>query len=525
MFCFQCEETHQGTGCLKSGVCGKTELTASLSDLLLRLLKELAAAGLASGKPDRDRGFFLARGLYSTVTNVKFDPESYGRLIDEAWEQFRSLAGGRPAGPGTAFSALPETASLEEKAGLGRKFALHGPFTPAASLKETVLYGLKGLAAYAYHARTLDFEDDTLWSFLDLALAESLKPNLTLDGWLNLALQTGGENLKALELLDRAHRTAFGAPAPVRVSLGFRKGPAVLISGHDLNILAGLLPQAEEAGVSVYTHGEMLPAHGYPGLRSPALAGHFGTAWPNQRRELPEFPGPAVFTSNCLTPPKGDYIERLFTAGLCAFPQVRHLAGNPAGACFWSQVLAEAKKNGGFRETAGGPSVWSGWGWGAVLAEGGKIAGLIRQGRIKNFLLAGGCDGSREVRNSYRELVKKAPPETVVLTLGCGKFRFLDLDLGEIEGIPRLLDLGQCNDAFSAVKILQGLSQALETPVSDLPVQIAVSWYEQKAAAILLSLLHLGIRNISLGPSRPAFLHPEIMKTLADSFGLKAALS
>ncbi|MDR2611372.1 MAG: hydroxylamine reductase [Deltaproteobacteria bacterium] len=519
MFCWQCEQTKSGEGCVAGGACGKTPETAALQDLLMHTLKGLGRAAIRAGKEgEAGTGRFVLKALFATLTNVDFDPDSLASLIREAAARRGALGGG--AGGGPAFAPDAGTGTLAE-AGRACGVDRDAPSPVLASLRETALYGLKGLAAYAWHASALGREDPSLFAFACGLLAKCLDSTLGVPDWLALALKTGEANLAAMRLLDEANTGAYGHPEPVSVPLGHRKGPAILVSGHDLKDLAELLEQSEGAGVTVYTHGEMLPAHGYPGLRRHAhLHGHFGTGWQNQRRELPAFPGAVLFTSNCLQGPAPAYAGAVFTSGPAAWPGAPRIQAGPDGAGDFAPVIEKALGLGGYPDDAGGGSLRTGFARNAVAGLAGRLIGAVKDGLVGRFLLVGGCDGGRPGRGYYREIVEKAPPDTVILTLGCGKFRFNDLDLGDIGGIPRLLDLGQCNDAYSAVQIALSLAEAFGTGVNELPLRLVLSWYEQKAVAILLTLLHLGVRNILLGPSLPAFIHPEVLRTLVDGYGL-----
>ncbi|MDR1038374.1 MAG: hydroxylamine reductase [Deltaproteobacteria bacterium] len=510
MFCRQCEWTQGGTACLKQGSCGKTDETAGLQDLLLCALKGLgraAAAARAAGKPDPEADRVITDGLYATMTNVNFDPAAVAGLTDRAVSARKAL--------GVAEGCPEEKACM---AGAGALSPEGG--TAAGSLRDTAVLGLKGMAAYLHHARALGREDPACDAFAEELLSRSLDPDPQPGDWLELALRTGEANLRAMEILDEAHAAAFGEPVPSEVPLGHRAGPAALMSGHDMKELSDLLDQAEGRGVNVYTHCEMLPAHGYPGLSRPALAGHFGTGWQNQIRELREFPGPAVFSGNCIQKPSD--LSAVFTTGPAGWPGCRRLGRLPDGRTDYGPVIEKALATGGFAsDVPGRPAPLTGFNWRFVLGQAEKILGLVKAGRIARFILIGGCDGARSSRSYFTRLAELAPSDTVILTLGCGKFRLLDLDLGDIDGLPRLLDMGQCNDSLSAVKVAAALSQALDLPLDKLPLSLAVSWHEQKACAVLLTLLHLGVRNVRLGPTLPAFVHPDVLAVLSERWGLR----
>ncbi|MDR1080019.1 MAG: hydroxylamine reductase [Deltaproteobacteria bacterium] len=522
MFCRQCEWTQNGTGCLKRGTCGKSPEAAEAQDRLMLTLKGLACAASAARKggrifPEADR--LITRGLYATMTNVDFDHDSLSRLATDSAEMRDAIGLPADAPAGARIGADADA----EAAGPGPESD-----TPGSSLRETAVLGLKGMAAYLHHAAALGHEDDLCYEFTERLLARSLDPDPGTDEWLELALGTGGMNLRAMGLLDGAHTESFGIPVPSEVHLGHASGPAVLLSGHDLKELADLMDQAGDrtgsrAGcpeIRVYTHCEMLPSHGYPGLSRPELAGHYGTGWQNQERELFEFPGPAVFSGNCIQKPKD--ITRVFTTGAASWPGCRRLGRLPDGRTDFGPVLDMAEAMGGFKSAENGRKVLTGFNWRSVLALSEKIVGLIGKGKISRFVLIGGCDGAKPSRSYFTRLAGLLPQDTVILTLGCGKFRLLDLDLGDIEGIPRLLDMGQCNDSYSAVKVASALSEALAVPLDRLPLSLVVSWHEQKACAVLLTLLHLGIKNVRLGPSLPAFVNRSVLKVLTDNWGLKA---
>jgi hydroxylamine reductase len=527
MFCFQCEQTAKGTGCEKSGVCGKTPDVAALQDLLVHALKGFSGTALAArrvGLDDSGAGAFAVRALFMTLTNVNFDPDPIARWVRECVARRDALrdkilqAGGAPP-EGERFAFMP----AETLDGLVRQGGETGIPTAAdldpdiRSLREILTYGIKGVAAYADHARILGREDDAVYAFCHEGLAATLDENLGVPDLLGLVLKCGEINLRAMELLDGAHTEAYGHPAPTQVTLGVRPGKAILVSGHDLPDLEQILRLSAGKGVDVYTHGEMLPAHGYPGLnRYPHLYGHYGTAWQNQHREFAAFPGAILMTTNCIQKPREEYADRLFTTGAVGWPGIRHLERERFAA-----VVEKALSLPGFDREVAGKSVTVGFGRNAVLSVADRVVDAVKSGKIRHFFLVGGCDGARPGRSYYTEFVEKAPSDTVILTLACGKFRFFDRDLGAIGGIPRLLDVGQCNDAYSAVKIAQALAEAFGVGVNDLPLSLVLSWYEQKAVAILLTLLHLGIRDIRLGPSLPAFVSPGVLAVLARDFGLK----
>jgi len=525
MFCFQCEQAAKGTGCTVVGVCGKQPDVAALQDLLVYTLKGIAFwadKARAQGKKDQEIDRFMIDGLFTTVTNVDFDPAVVSKFVAEGVrlrEKARQLAGPCDCActiPAAAQNwALP--ASIDEQVKLGE---LHGvkDYTVDAdihSVREIITYGLKGYAAYADHARILGKESDEIYAFTHKALAALLDDGLDLMANVGLAMEAGRINYVTMELLNQAHVEAYGHPVPTKVNLGTKAGKAILVSGHDLKFLEELLKQTEGTGVNVYTHGEMLPAHGYPGLKKYAhLVGNFGGAWQDQHQEFQEFPGAIIFNTNCIQRPADSYKDRLFTWGLVQWPDVKHVDG-------WdfSAVIKKAQECEGFQDSPG-QEIIVGFGHNAILGVADKVIDAVKAGAIKHFFLVGGCDGAKSGRNYYTEFAEKAPKDTVILTLACGKFRFNKLDLGDIGGIPRLLDVGQCNDAYSAIQVAVALANAFECEVNDLPLSLVLSWYEQKAVAILLTLLHLGIKNIKIGPSLPAFITPNVLNFLVQNFNI-----
>jgi len=523
MFCFQCEQAIKGTGCTAIGVCGKPPDVAALQDLLVYTLKGIAFwadKACAKGVKDQEIDRFMIDGLFTTVTNVDFDAEAVSKFIVEGVrlrDKAKQLCGayGGPVPAAAQDWVLP--ASIEEQVKLGQ---LHGvkDYTvdeDIHSVRELITYGMKGYAAYADHARILGKESDEIYTFTHKALAALLDDSLDLMANVGLALETGRINYVTMELLNQAHVEAYGHPEPTPVQLGTKAGRAILVSGHDLKFLEELLKQTEGTGVNVYTHGEMLPAHGYPGLKKYShLAGNFGGAWQDQHKELQGFPGAIIFNTNCIQKPDENYKDRLFTWGLVRWPGVKHVEG-------WdfSEVIRKAKECEGFEENPG-QEILTGFGHNAILGVADKVIEAVKGGAIKHFFLVGGCDGAKSGRNYYTEFAEKAPRDTVILTLACGKFRFNKLELGDIGGIPRLLDVGQCNDAYSAIQVAVALANAFECEVNDLPLSMVLSWYEQKAVAILLTLLHLGIKNIKLGPSLPAFVTPNVLNFLVKNYNI-----
>ena len=526
MFCFQCEQTSKGEGCTKIGVCGKQPEVAALQDLLVYALKGLsqyAVEGRKVGVSDPEVDRFTSKALFSTLTNVDFDPTRFVELINETVkrreahkEKVRSAGGktGLTEGP----AVFKPESSLEAMVKQGEKVGVKSDpdVNPdILSLKELLVYGLKGAVAYADHAAILGQEDERVYAFTHEALAATLDGSLGVEEMVGLVLKCGEINLRAMELLDAGHTGTYGHPVPTPVSLGAKKGKAILVSGHDLKDLELLLQQTEGKGINVYTHGEMLPCHGYPGLKKyPHFFGHYGTAWQNQAKEFAKFPGAILMTTNCIQKPQESYKDNIFTTGLVGWPGVNHVSKD------FTPVIQKALEMPGFIEDVEGKSVLVGFGRNAVLGVADKVIEAVKSKAIRHFFLVGGCDGAKPGRSYYTEFVEKVPEDCVVLTLACGKFRFFDKDLGDIGGIPRLLDIGQCNDAYSAVQIAVALSKAFDVGVNDLPLSMILSWYEQKACAILLSLLYLGIKDIRLGPSLPAFVSPNVLDVLVKNFNI-----
>jgi hydroxylamine reductase len=527
MFCNQCEQTAKGQGCTVQGVCGKNEGLAALQDLLtysLKGLAQVAARAREQGVIDHRVDRFTCQALFSTLTNVDFDPDRFVTLIGRTAALRDGLkkrldATDWPEGPALLEPAGDVEGLVAQATGKG--FGLvEGEDPDIRSLKQIVIFGLRGVAAYLDHAAILGQEDEAVYGFIHQALASTLDDSLTLDDWVGLALKTGEINLRAMELLDAGHTGRFGHPEPTAVALGPKKGKAILVSGHDLEDLSQLLAQTEGQGIKIYTHGEMLPAHGYPELKKyEHLAGHYGTAWQNQGKEFPAFPGAILMTTNCIQKPKGDSADKMFTTGEVGWPGLPHVSGN-GGPKDFSAVIEKALSLPGFDVDQDQGQVLTGFARQAVLGVADKVIEAVKSGAIKHFLLVAGCDGAKPGRNYYTEFVEKAPADTVILTLACGKFRFFDKKLGDIGGIPRLLDVGQCNDAYSAIAIAGALAEAFGVGVNDLPLSMVLSWYEQKAVAILLTLLHLGIKNIRLGPSLPAFITPNVLQVLVEKFNI-----
>lgn len=532
MFCYQCEQTGKDAGCHAFGNCGKDPETAALQDLLvygLRGLSQYAYRAAKLGAQDRALDIFTLETLFLTVTNVNFDVGRHVKQIQElnayrnrAKELYEeackkaNVATETFSGPATiAFASdLPALIRQGEAVSPDQERKEYGP--DEAGLRHLVLYGLKGMVAYQDHAHILGADDDSIYAFVHKVLSDLSGP-LTVDQLLALSLEVGEQNLGTLGHLDRAHTTTYGIPVPTKVSLAPVAGKAILVSGHDMKDLEELLKQTEGTGINIYTHGEMLPAHGYPKLKAyKHLAGNYGGAWQEQREEFEAFPGPIVMTTNCIQKPKDSYLARIFTCGMVGWPGAKHLINRN-----YKPVIDSAKAMKGFERTELGQTITVGFGHQTVTSIAGTVVDAVKKGAIKHFFVVGGCDGAKSGRNYFTDIVKQAPQDTVVLTLGCGKYRFNKEELGEIGGIPRLLDLGQCNDAYSAIQIALALSKAFNVGVNELPLSLVVSWFEQKAVAVLLTLLHLGIKDIRLGPSLPAFVTPAALNILVDKFGIK----
>lgn len=514
MFCYQCEQTASCTGCTAFGVCGKDPDTAVLQDLLVEVCKQIAVAAHEArqqGKPTRDADLYVIEGLFTTVTNVNFDAADLAGIIRRGAQVLDHLGATTELDLSADQDALirqGEAVGIES-----RKQTLGDDIT---GLQELVLYGLKGMAAYADHAWILGKEDDRVFAFFHEALAALKTAEPTVDSLFALAMKTGEVNLTVMGLLDAANTGAYGDPVPTPVRITPVKGKAILVSGHDLKDLELLLKQTEGKGIQIYTHGEMLPAHGYPELKKYRhLAGNYGGAWQDQRTEFEAFPGAILMTTNCIQKPKENYQARIFTSGLVQWPGVQHISNGD-----FTPVIDAALAAPGFAETEGEKTILTGFGHAAVLGVAPQVIDAVKSGALRHFFLIGGCDGAKPGRNYYTEFAEAVPDDCVILTLACGKFRFNKLDFGDIGGIPRLLDIGQCNDAYSAIQIAVALAGAFNCGVNDLPLSMVLSWYEQKAVCILLTLLHLGIRNIKVGPSLPAFITPPVLNVLVEKFNI-----
>ena len=514
MFCFQCEQTAGCTACTgSSGVCGKKADTAQLQDKLTGALIGLARA--IEGNEElinNDTYKLIIEGLFTTVTNVNFNNQRISEYIQNIENEKQRF--------------VPNCACCQSSCGRNNNYDMSNLWNAdedIRSLKSLILFGIKGMAAYAYHAMVLGYTDEEVNRFFYEALFSIGMDDFGMEELLPIVMKVGEINLKCMALLDKANTETYGNPVPTEVPLTVEKGPFIVISGHDLYDLKQLLIQTEGKGINIYTHGEMLPAHAYPELKKYShLKGNFGTAWQNQQKEFADIPAPVLFTTNCLMPPKASYSDRVFTTEVISYPEIVHIGDDRD----FSPVIKKALELGGYSEDKhftginGGNKVITGFGHNAVLSVADKVIDAVKSGAIKHFFLVGGCDGARTGRNYYTEFVKQTPADSIVLTLACGKYRFNDLDLGKIGDLPRIMDMGQCNDAYSAIKVAVALSEAFNCTVNELPLSMVLSWYEQKAVCILLTLLHLGIKNILLGPSLPAFVSPNVLNFLVENYGI-----
>ena len=535
MFCYQCEQTSNSQACTRVGVCGKSPEVSLLQDLLLHELKGLGYLGhklRELGHSDEKTDLFVYEALFTTVTNVDFDPQRLRSWIDQAYRtkeilKYKFLELYMKKNGKSSEGLLPEAAEFipaGTMAGLSEQGALAGVMAnpqlhpDIRSLRELLIYGLKGMAAYADHARILGETDETVSAFFYKALAAMIDDGLSTTDLVELNMELGRVNFRCMEILDKGNTSHFGHPVPTTVSLGVKRGPAILVSGHDLLDLFELLHQTQSLGINIYTHGEMLPAHGYPALNKfPNLAGNYGGAWQDQQKEFELFPGPILMTTNCIQKPRDSYQDRIFTAGLVAWPGVTHI---PSRKDF-SLLIDKAIELGGFAATEAGKTITVGFAHKTVIEIADQVIAAVKAGKIKHFFLIGGCDGAKSGRNYYTEFAEKVPADCLILTLACGKYRFNKLDFGTIAGLPRLLDVGQCNDAYSAIQIALALADAFKVGVNELPLSLIISWYEQKAVVVLLTLLALGIKNIRLGPTLPAFVSPNVLQVLIENFAVQ----
>ncbi len=511
MFCFQCEQTAMCSGCTgKAGVCGKKADTAGYQDELLGALVGLARASFGSELTMQTHRVML-EALFTTITNVNFNNDTVREMTEKVRREKAALC-----------RTCEDCAS---PCGRSDEYDMNGVWNAnedIRSLKSLILFGIKGMAAYAYHAMMLDYTDEEVLSFFYKAL-DAIGEDWGMEELLPLVLEVGEKNLKCMALLDTANTKSYGTPVPTVVPLEIEKGPFIVVTGHDLKDLKLLLEQTMGKGVNVYTHGEMLPAHAYPELKKyPQLKGNFGTAWQNQQKEFDQLPAPILFTTNCLMPPRPSYADRVFTTEVVSFPEIAHIGEDKD----FTPVIEKALALGGYPENKkrtginGGTQVTTGFGHGTVLSVADKVVEAVKAGEISHFFLVGGCDGAKPGRNYYTEFVKQTPKDSIILTLACGKYRFNDLDLGTVAGLPRIMDMGQCNDAYSAIEVAVALAGAFKCGVNDLPLSMVLSWYEQKAVCILLTLLHLGIKNILLGPTLPAFISPNVLNYLVEHYNI-----
>lgn len=514
MFCYQCEQTAGCTGCTgNTGVCGKSANTARLQDELTGALIGLARATEGNEQlVTEEMNQLVLEGLFTTITNVNFNDETLKLLIDKIEDTKKKL--------------VPNCFTCSDSCGRNNNFDMSTLWTTdedIRSLKSLILFGIRGMAAYAYHASVLGYTDETISKFFYKALFAIGMKDWGMDKLLPIVLEVGKVNLRCMELLDQANTTTYGTPVPTTVPLTIEKGPFIIITGHDLKDLQLLLEQTKDKGINIYTHGEMLPAHAYPELKKYShLKGNFGTAWQNQQKEFDNIPGAILYTTNCLMPVKPSYADRVFTTEVVSYSEIVHIGEEKD----FTPVIEKALALGGYTKDQhmtginGGIQVTTGFSHGTVLSVADQVIEAVKNGDIKHFFLVGGCDGARVGRNYYTEFVKQSPADSIILTLACGKYRFNDLDLGTIGGLPRIMDMGQCNDAYSAIKVAIALAEAFECDVNELPLSMVLSWYEQKAVCILLTLLYLGIKNIHIGPTLPAFISPNVLNFLVENYGL-----
>ena len=529
MFCYQCEQTVGGKGCTKRGVCGKTPEIANLQDLLIYQLKGISCYAKEildkGGNIDQEVVKFVENGLFTTLTNVNFDPEVHINLLKKSQkikEKLRKIA---PKGEYPEHAIYNLSDSKDEmlkdaiKAGIMYDDSLDQDIR---SLRSTILYGLKGIAAYGHQARFINFIDKEVDNFYFKALEATTNNKLSSEDLIELTMKTGNIAIAVMKLLDDANTSKYKNPTPHKVNVTLKKGPFIIVSGHDLRDLEMLLEQSEGKGINIYTHGEMLPAHGYDGLKKyKHLVGNFGSAWQNQQKEFDDIPGCILMTTNCLMQPRESYKDRIYSTSVVGWEGIKHIKADENGYKDFSEIINKALELGGYDEDEECKEILVGFGHKATLSNAEKIVSAVNEGNIKHFFVIGGCDGARPGRNYYTDFAKLVPKDCIILTLACGKYRFNKLEFGEVAGLPRLLDIGQCNDLYSAVKIATSLADAFGTNVNSLPLSIILSWYEQKAVADLLALLALGIRGIYLGPSLPAFLSPNVLQYLVDNFDLK----
>lgn len=530
MFCYQCEQTAGGKGCTKIGVCGKTPEIAAMQDLLIYQLKGISVYAKELLKKneqvDTSIASFVEDSLFMTLTNVNFNPVAHINALEKSQKIKEDLRGkvgdAKIDSPYALYNLSSSKDEILEDAKIAGIMYDENLDPDIRSVRETIKYGLKGIAAYSHQARFIKYTSDEVNDFYFKALADLTDDNLTLEDLIKLAIETGDMSVKIMEVLDTANNNSYSSPSPTKVNVNTKKGPFIIISGHDLRDLEMLLQQTEGKGINIYTHGEMLPSHGYPELNKyPHLAGNFGSAWQNQQKEFDNIPGCILMTTNCLMKPKDSYIDRIFSTSVVGFDGIKHIEKDENGHKDFSEIITKALELGGFTEDEEVKEILVGFGHKATLSHAETIINAVKDGKVKHFFLIGGCDGAKPGRNYYTEFAEKIPSDCIILTLACGKYRFNKLQFGEVAGLPRLLDVGQCNDAYSAVRIALALADAFSCGVNDLPLTIVLSWYEQKAVADLLALLSLGVKGMYLGPSLPAFLTPNVLQFLVDTFDIK----
>lgn len=530
MFCYQCEQTANGKGCTKLGVCGKTPEIAALQDLLIFQIKGISFYGKPlieqGAHMDKSVVSFIENVLFTTLTNVNFDASAHVELLKRSQQikdELRGMAGDLPDVPAHAAYHLPETKSeMLHDAPLAGIMYDKSLDPDVRSLRQTILYGLKGISAYGHQARELGYYSDEVDDFYILALEALTDDKLTAEELIRMMMRTGEMAIEVMKKLDEANTTIYQNPTPHSVNVHIKKGPFIIVSGHDLKDLEMLLKQTEGTGINIYTHGEMLPCHGYPGLKKyPHLVGNFGGAWQDQQKQFDNLPGCILMTTNCLMRPRDSYKDRIYSTNVVGWDGVKHIGKNENGEKDFGPIIKQALELGGFPEDEEAHDILVGFGHHAALSYAEQIVAAVKDKQLRHFFLIGGCDGARPGRNYYTEFAKMVPKDCMILTLACGKYRFNKLEFGEVAGLPRLLDVGQCNDVYSAIRIATALADAFETDVNGLPLSLIVSWYEQKAVADLLALLSLGIRNIYLGPTLPAFLSPNVLQYLTDTFHLR----
>ncbi|GAA0078424.1 hydroxylamine reductase [Clostridium sp. CTA-5] len=531
MFCYQCEQTAGGKGCTKIGVCGKTPEVANLQDLLIYQLKGISCYAkelIEKGEEiEKDIVSFVENGLFTTLTNVNFDAEVHVKMLKESQkikENLRDRVGIDKEYPEQATYNLSETKDEmlkdSKKAGIMFDQEIDADIR---SLRQTIIYGLKGISAYGHQARFLGYYDNQVDNFYFLGLECTTNDKLTVEELIRMTMRTGEMSVAVMKKLDEANTQTYNNPSPHKVNVNIEKGPFIIVSGHDLRDLEMLLEQTEGKGINIYTHGEMIPSHGYPGLKKyKHLVGNYGGAWQDQQKEFDGIPGCILMTTNCLMRPRETYKDRIFTTSVVGWDGVKYIPADKDGYKDFSQIIEKALELGGFEESEEPKEILVGFGHNATLSHAETIVNAVKEGKVRHFFLIGGCDGARPGRNYYTEFAQKVPKDCIILTLACGKYRFNKLNFGEVAGLPRLLDVGQCNDAYSAVRIATALADAFDTDVNGLPLSIILSWYEQKAVADLLALLSLGVKGIFLGPSLPAFISPNVLQYLVDTFNIQS---